>query len=869
MRIVTALDSKSIIRLGEQATSVVYVESQPIQNTVQWNGDDSFVKTQSTAINGGVIDETTAGTAGRIHLLQRVYDPAVESSTSFCVTADSFDANGISHVDVFYGGSTPYRQLDRTTRGGIAGYWFDLEHDATASIEERTIYAEIVPVNSEVIPRVVSKKIRVGTPTYVDLDPADCLANGLHNRIKLDPGASNDNYVYRLSSGVYYLEQENVAPANLPNQEVWVEVKAASGADVEVRLVQSIPGSDYSYVRRDYDFIRVNHLVLRDLTWNMWEYPWVQIWGPYSNTDGTITIDVVGYLAFDGCTIIDPQSTDGIAPAGLINRGRIDGSTAVNWYAQNLFKYRTAGEEYYTELHNCKIRALTPGGAHEYLNCESCCEWDVFMWGRPVDGMAVNRYRNVLPYAPNNNTPDLETLRFFTSETGTRNGFYVDNDYTEDYAYSLSDLSSIQEMTYQVTGTVDKTNPKEFIVTLDQAPTKLPIRYVYGSGWISDTKFYDFSLYKWSSGDALTLGNRKFLEKPDGQGSLVITWLEDDDVDTSVPVNKLKFYRTKDSGDPERPDVESNGFVFDDHFPLAVGDRVSVIYWNHPDIFQTTANNKSNNIVVHDLVSVFDQQMLFQSGGNALDVIFNSCLFLEPDLGTSDFYFQIQEPAHSRIAYKWCTFDDYLLNIETDKLNRQNTNINVLASIVHNIEGESDTVLSDEWTGVQVIDSAYKELNYFDAGIGSLNGSVIYSGTSLDLDDYGVVDSEGAIAMTSSAQRLPIGVDGGSRSGQIGAVSAADASFVPSIDPVFRIFPSASEFNSTAGETVSVVAGSIESWGAVVPSAAYQWWTEDGEISGSTSESFDTTGRAGDRLWCLVSHGPLKHWVDFGTVQTT
>lgn len=73
-----------------------------VTSNVTWGGDLGYVKLQE-----GTIDDTTSGTVGRIHLLERVYDSSESTAINFCVTAGDGSGQGIKEVRIYYGSATP------------------------------------------------------------------------------------------------------------------------------------------------------------------------------------------------------------------------------------------------------------------------------------------------------------------------------------------------------------------------------------------------------------------------------------------------------------------------------------------------------------------------------------------------------------------------------------------------------------------------------------------------------------------------------------------------------------------------------------------------------------------------------------------
>jgi hypothetical protein len=834
------------IRRGAYSAPIRYVGfDEPTVDGIQWQGDDSFVLNQSAEI-----DFFNEGTVGELHLVERVYQKG--TTTEFCVSADTGDRFGIDYVDVYYGGPKPTRQSSVTKRNGVQGYWFDLTHDDVASIQERKIYAKIVPRNTkQIISKVVSKTIRIGDLTTISLDPSDCLGSTthLHRRVRWDnqpsgAGSTTNGVVYELSSGIYYWLDDS-APSE-PAVDPWVEVRAADGASVEIRVmsVGSIPDATRvaNFNRSDRAFFRVKHLVFDGITFNLNERFQILAAG--------------AYIAFDGCTVIDPPMNLYTCPAGSIKRAReFDGTGTSNFFTQEFIKKPEGDYENRVEFHRSKFHASAAGNCSEYYDTEFACTFDVFYYNRPVDSLTIKNCIQHVPYG--NNSPDLTSLRFLLSDTGVRNGTWSGPGSTGDYIYAWDDVQDISKMVYEIRGIDTTTNSAEYRITLDATPTGWPERFTPGVGF-GTNHFFDWVILKWDSGDDLIRSNRKLVDKPVNDSTLCVSWTTTNDA-TGVLSDVMRLYRTTGA------DVETAGFNFAD-LNLSVGDRISVVIWAHSDFIQTSGTTTSmTSVLVQDVVSVFEQQTLYQSPGQIYDFVLSNCLMFDPTGIKSDLEYKYERPEKLRQTFKNCSLVHNDIVIRTDTLDANEFDLRFYGSMILGIEGFGG---ASSWP-LEIRDCVYESVDNVGTGAGTtIVNSSQWTG-SLGIDAYGVANSGGNAEFLTSIGDLPYGVDGALRSGaswQVGAHSAAGVSYIPRIADYFIGYPSASVISPTAPASVSVIDGQIET-DKVSPSISYAWHNENGVISGETLSAFDTTGRVGERLWCLVTHGDAKHWVDFGIVQ--
>lgn len=820
----------------------------PTPSGIQWQGDDTFVLEQT-----GTIDYFNPGTVGTIHLLEKVYQKG--TTTEFCVSAESGDELGIDYVDIYYGGAKPTRQTTIEKRNGVQGYWFDLQHDDVAEIVERTIYAKIVPKNAKgLIHKVVSKTIRVGQLTTISLGPSDCLSSTthLHRRMRWDyepsgAGTTTNGVIYELDSGIYYWLDDSL-PSSEPATDPWVEVRAAAGADVEIRImsVGSIPDATRvaNFNRSSRSVFRLKHANFVGVTLNLNER--TQIYG-----SGI-------YVGFDDCTIIDPPMNLYTTPAGSIARAReFDGTGTENFFAQEFLKADEGGPwGNRVEVHNSRFNASVAGGCTEYFNTEFSCSFDVFYFNRAADGLVIKSCTQQVPYGTN--TPDITALRYLTAVTGVRTATWSGPGSTGDYIYLWDDVRDISKMVYEITAIDTASDTTEYTITLDATPTNYPTRFTPGSGFTTSTKFFDWSLFKWDSGLALTRGNRKFIDKPVNDTTLVMSWTTADDA-TGVLSNVIRLYRTNGN------DVETGGFAFAD-LDLSVGDRISVNLWNHADFLQTSGTASAlRSVLVQDTVSVFEQQALFQSPAEVFDFVVSNSMLIDPSGSASVYQFKFERPEKLRATFKNASLVHNDLVFRTDVLDANEFDVKLYGSIFRSIVGLGG---SASWP-LTVKDCVHEGISNMGSGAGTTETNNSTWSGSLGIDAYGVPTTSGNADWDTSISSPPYGIDGAQRSGsswQVGAHSASGVSFIPRISDYFIGYPDPSEMSPTAGTTVSVVDGEIET-DKVSPSITYQWYTESGAISGATSQSFDTTGRTGDRLWCLVTHGDAAHWVDFGVVQ--
>lgn len=801
-------------------TSTVVASFSSFQDPeVSWGGDIGYVKTQE-----GTIDDTTAGTVGRIHLLERVYDQAEASSLDVCITAGDGSGQGLQEVKVYYGSSSAVSISSPTLKNGIQGYWFTLNIDSPASIEERVIYAEIISNDPSFVSRVTSKTIRIGTPTYVNLTPADTIGagNNINERIQ----AASIDTVFILSDGLYYVTLPGGS-----STAAWVEVRGSGKTSLKcVNNTQAIPGSSYTFVRKDRMIFRAKHMVLRNLELNQHE---------------ATTYTIGDYIGCDSVRFTDPLSFNEPAarPGRAVPFDDPTSASEVNWYDQRLFK-RESNLNAPAELHNCDIRSLVVGGGSEYFNVSSAAPFDVLYTENPMQNLVVNRLVQQSPYS--NNSPDLETLRYYQSALGPRNGSY---NASGKYTYDNDSIQDISLMTYGITGIDTTSSDQEYVITLAETPTIYPPRFTPGIGYQGNQLFFDFSFFRWANGDALERNNRKLVEKGVSNTNICISWITSDDASGTL-TNQIRVVRA--NGD----NLDSNDLAMFNSWGFGVGDRIAVLAWAHADWFQTPGGSAAtiDGALIQDSAVVFEQQMLFQNSGYVRDFIIENSLFIDPRGIETEFAFQIQQPTPVRMFIQNSSISDNDIFTRTASLTAASTNITLRNTILRDLIGDASN--TDSWTGVEMDTCWYQAIANI-TGVSVTNSS---TWADPDVDAYGVMQSNKA----TSLYQLPYGINGAARSlgTTIGAVSASGVSYVPRARDYFVVFPSG-EWCPTQGSTVSVVNGEIESANAPIPS--YQWMTNTGPISGATSSSYDTTALSvGDRLQCSVTQGEATTVVDFG-----
>lgn len=810
--------------------TLVYSAAEPEAGAteVAWGGDASYVKDQTATI-----DKDNAGTVGRINLLERVYDQTV--AKQFCVTADCVDAAGIAQVRVYYGGPTAYIATERTKVGNVQGYWFELQAASNpAQVEERVIFAEIIPNNPSIISRVVKKTIRVGQATSSDLDPG----TGLHQLIAND--GAIDNHIYELSTGIYWLEPYN---PGVGTSDKWVELRAKDGQTPVIKIVPSVPTSS-SYQRgqsdRSYFQCRASHLIVDGCILDTW-YASFEVRGS-SGFSGSC------YMGLDGCTFQDEYNAMVGPICGFPRYNAVTGSN-VPYFEQ--LPFRNGLNSRY-ELHASKVFLFDAAGAHEYFDCETSVGRDIIhlssstYFDSSSPGICINRMINKSYFRES--TSDLPTVRLYDNISGTRQGFY---DKAGRYVYDYDHLFDASEMVYTVESATIVGN--DYVITMASGE-----RFTQNS--LPDWAAYEWAIYRWPAGVDLTLANREFIGDPAGAtgDSYVLQWETTD--------RTVITYR-----DRRALPVQSLG--------INAGDRIAVVRWNHQDAFQFGALNDTHrfeNIVAHDYISILEQQPIFENcqiiGGDegdvseVLDVVFNNCLWRTPtdlsgnaaeDLGTTSSQFYVTP---LRGAMKFSTHPDHPFYLREDvaALREDEFDFRVQACVLRDISGafghESET-----WN-LAVSDTFYDRLisiNLATSPVDSTEYSV------QDIDKWGVPGS--GFAKTSLAQSLPFHIDGTSHTGQVGALPVG-AEWEPTIAAYFVVFPKASAFNPTGGESVSVIDGILDYDHAA--SHTYQWRLNDDDIIGQTASSYVTaSGDAGSSLSCLVDCAGAKSIVYFGVIQ--
>jgi hypothetical protein len=836
MAIQIGTSEPSAIKYGDETVSAIYIgrtqvysSEDPVGNptSVSWGGDSGYERVQLDPIT-----KDNAGTAGRINLIERVYDQT--STRQFCVTADCVDLDGIAEVRVYYGGPTSYVATERTKVGGRQGYWFQFAADSNpASVETRKVYAEIVPTNPALISRVVSKTIRVGSATVSDLAPTNDLHLSIANNV------ATDNSILELSTGIYWLRPYN---PGVGTTDKWVELRAKAGHHPIIKIVPAVPTTS-SYQRgqsdRSYFQCRASHLVIDGCT--------IETWYASFEVRGSSGFSGSCYFGADNCTFQDEYNAVVGPICGFPRSNAITGSLV--FYFENV-PFRNGLNTRY-DLHNSSIFWFDAAGAHDYFNCDCSVGRDIIQLNQSSyfdpesPGICINGLTNKSYFR--DGSSDLKTVRLYDNISGTRLGFY---DKSNRYCYNYDDLFDAAQMVYQVES-IDHTNPENYIITLAEGE-----RFTQNS--LPDWAAYEWAIWRWPAGVDLTIENREFIGDPPGAagGSYLLQW---------VTTNRTVItYR----------DSRGTGFNVQS-LGINPGDRIAVVRWNHQDACQFAAvsgDNVFENIVCHDYVSVLEQQPIFEncqsSSGvsEVLDVIWNNCIWLTPsdlngnpsdDLGTTSSQFYVTP---LRCAIKFSTHPDhpFQLREDTASLDQTEFNFELSSSIMAQVQGIFGH--DDETWDLKISDCLYSALQSINL-VTTPTSSSQYSTASLT--KWGV--PSGAFTKSSIIQSLPYHVDGTAHTGQIGALPV-DVEWEPTIGAYFYQFPKASHFNPTSGTSVSVTDGILDFDHS--GSVTYQWRLNDVDIAGATSSAYTVQASdIGSHLSCLVQHSTAKTILYFGIVQ--